>query len=345
MKLVAQTSASPNRSGRAYLLVAIILFAAANAVARQLTLLGEQNLVDDRNPISFCNVLFVGNLCALIALIPIYYRQWNLRALRQLSIKDWLGLIGVAILSGALAPSLGFIALDLTTVNNVILVGRIGPPLSLALSILLLKERVNFLVVLGAVISFIGVFLTILLQPPSESMMTMAGVEIGVGELLAIGGAIALAISTIFSKVTVKRVPLGIFVVGRTALGTVIFFVAAWILYGAKHFIDVFSPFLWQWMLLYGVVIVAGGQLLLYTGLKSSSASDYSLVSSFSPIAGILASYFILGEVPTMAHYIGGGVILIGIAINQIGISRRHPLTPPVPSVEEMNTRIGFKGV
>ncbi|MGJ3252049.1 MAG: EamA family transporter, partial [Elainellaceae cyanobacterium] len=55
--------------GRGYLLLAVLIFAAANSVTRKLTELGAQYLVEGRNPISFCNVLFVGNLCALIALI------------------------------------------------------------------------------------------------------------------------------------------------------------------------------------------------------------------------------------------------------------------------------------
>jgi hypothetical protein len=55
--------------GRAYLLTAVVIFAAANAVTRKLTDIGAQNLVDGRNPISLCNVLFVGNLVALMALV------------------------------------------------------------------------------------------------------------------------------------------------------------------------------------------------------------------------------------------------------------------------------------
>ena len=329
--------------GRAYLLLAIILFATANSVVRQLTLLGEQNLVDGRNPISFCNVLFIGNFCALLALMPIYYQQWRFAALKQLSGKDWLGMTGVAILSGAIAPALNFIALDITNVNSVILIGRLGPPLSLALAVLLLQERVNRLIVTGAVVSLIGVVLTIVIGPPSEPMMTMAGLPIGRGELLAVGGAIALAISTIISKATLGTIPLGILIVFRTALGTVVFFVAALILYGAEHFLDVLSPFLWRWMLLYGVVIVAGGQLLLYPGLRRTSTSDYSLASSFSPIAGILAAYLILGEAPTSAQFIGGAVILIGIALNGAGI-RRTPANT-ASSADAMDVQVGFKGV
>ncbi|NER87952.1 DMT family transporter [Moorena sp. SIO3A2] len=173
---IAKTTDWLNRiPGRGYLLIAILIFAAANSVIRKLTDLGADNLIDGRNPISFCNVLFVGNLCALLALIAIYGRQWNFRALRQLSGTDWLGLLGVAVLSGALAPSLIFIALERTAVNNVVLIGRIEPPLALALSVLLLKERVNRWVIAGAIISFIGVILTIVLQPPQENMINMGG--------------------------------------------------------------------------------------------------------------------------------------------------------------------------
>ena len=88
---------------------------------RQLTELGAQNLIDGRNSISFCNVLFVGNLCALISLTAIYGRQWNFSTLKQLSKSDWLGLLAVAFFSGSLAPALIFSALEQTAVNNVIL--------------------------------------------------------------------------------------------------------------------------------------------------------------------------------------------------------------------------------
>jgi drug/metabolite transporter (DMT)-like permease len=345
----ASNSFSTNRlPGRPYLLLAIIIFAAANSVTRQLTELGEQNLVDGRNPISFCNVLFVGNLCALLALILIYRQQWNVQSLQQLSWTDWLGLVGVALLSGALAPALVFMGLDLTAVNNVVLIGRLEPPLTLALSVLLLGERVNRWVVAGAIVSFVGVVVTITLQPPGANSVAMGGFQVGKGELLVALSAVALAVSTVISKVKLRQIPLGIFTVFRTALGTLVFFAAAIQFYGAIHFREAFSPLLWQWMLLYGLVIVVVGQLSWFTGLKRSSASEVSLASSFSPIAGILAAFLILGEAPTLAQYTGGGVILTGIALNQIGVLRTNTSIPTVSQVKsdkEMDMDVGFKGV
>lgn len=334
--------------GRAYLLLAVIIFAAANSVTRQLTELGGQNLIEGRNPISFCNVLFVGNLTALMALAAIYGRQLTPRTLGRLCQRDWLALVGVAVLSGALAPALIFSALEQTAVNNVVLIGRIEPPLTLALSALLLGDRVNRWDVGGAVVAFIGVMLTILLQSPGEGAVQMAGLQIGRGELMAAVGAIAAAIATVISKICLGLIPLGVFNIIRTAIGTVVFFTATIILFRPSHFIDTFSPFVWQWMLLYGGVIVVGGQLAWFEGLKQSNAAEIALASSFSPVAGVLAAYLILSEIPTTAQYIGGAVILLGIALSQIGVSQPETeptKMPQVVSAQEMETGIGFKGV
>lgn len=332
--------------GRVYLLLAIIIFAASSSVVRKLTEIGAQHLIDGRNPISFCNILFAGNICAFILLSFIYRQQWNIPNLKQLSKKDWMGLSAVAILEGALAPALIFTALSLTMVNNVILIGRIEPPLTLALSIFLLRERVNRWVIFGAVASFLGVALTVLLQPMPEN--TGGFIQVGRGELMTAGWAVCIAVSTIISKVTLRQIPLGIFTVFRTVIGTIIFFALAIKLYGIYHFADVFSPFLWQWMLFYSTVIVVGGQLCFFTGLKQSTASDVSLASSFGPIAGIVAAFLILGESPTMAQYIGGSIIMCGIVLNQIGVLRQTEQTPATSNettVKEADSSIGFKGV
>ena len=333
--------------GRGYLLIAVLIFAASNSVTRRLTELGANNLIDGRNPISYCNVLFVGNICALLALIVIYGREWNPSAFNRLSAADWISLIAVAILSGALAPAFIFFALEQTAVNNVVLVGRIEPPLTLALSVLILRARVNSWIVIGAILAFIGVILTIVLQPTDSSAINMGGgFSIGKGELMTAIGAIALAIATIISKINLNRIPLGIFTIFRTALGTVIFFALAVKLYGIGHFMDVTTPIVWQLMLVYGAVIVVGGQLAWFQGLKTTNAADVALANSISPIAGIIAAFLILGEAPTVAHYIGGSVIIIGIICNQIGIARQNDsLERNKALVGEMNEQVGFKGI
>ncbi|MBW4552385.1 MAG: DMT family transporter [Aphanocapsa sp. GSE-SYN-MK-11-07L] len=162
--------------GQAYLWLAIFIFGASNSVTRKLTDLGAQHLIDGRNPISLCNVLFVGNLCALLVLGSIYRQQCRPALLKQLSLSEWLYLIAVAVLAGAIAPALIFTALSLTSVNNVVLIGRLEPPLVLGLSIWWLQARVDRWQILGATVSFIGVLLTVLLQ---SKLMVGANLDLG----------------------------------------------------------------------------------------------------------------------------------------------------------------------
>jgi drug/metabolite transporter (DMT)-like permease len=332
-----------------YLWTAILIFAAANAVTRKITEIGAQHLVDGRNPISLCNVLFVGNLCALAMMLFIFGKELNQRTLRQLTRGDWISLGAIAILSGALGPALIFGALDNTTVTSVVLIGRLEPPLTLALNIWLLGVRVNNWTIAGAMITFVGVVVTSFLANSNQTIALMGGLlHIGNGEFMAATGALVLAIATVISKLRLQHIPLGFFSIFRTALGTVIFFFLAQWLYGTQHFQDAFSPFLWQWMLLYGAVIVVAGQLCWFAGLRGSTSAQITLASSFNPIAAVVMAYLILGEVPTAAQYMGGSIILIGIVLSLMGnlrSARAMQIPAQISPAEYMDSGSGFMGI
>lgn len=332
--------------GQIYLLSSVIIFGAANAITKQLTEIGSQKFPTGENPISFCNVLFVGNICALLVLIIIYKKQLNLQLFKQFSSQDWGSMLAVAFLAGALSPAATFEALSRTMVNNVILIGRIEPPLTLALAIWLLGERVNSWKITGAIVSFVGVIAIIVLQIFWENSDTSANtITIGSGEILAAVGAITYAISNTISKARLHRIPVGFFNIIRNGLGSIIFFFTALYVYGSSHFMELSSPFLWKWMLIYGTVIVVIGQIFWLQGLKKTSSSDASIASAFSPIAGILGAYFILGEKPILAHYIGGCIILVGIVLSQVG-SRGETFNQVTEKIhpQQRETGMGFKG-
>jgi len=332
-----------------YLWSAIAIGAASSSVTRKIIEIGEQHVVNGRNPISLCNVLFVGNICAFIVLSFIFYRDWHLRLLKRLSRSDWISLVLIAILSGALAPALFFTALDNTTVTNVILIGRLEPILSLGFSYWLLGARVNKWTVAGSVVAFAGVAITALLGSSGQMITMMGGlIQLGKGELQVAIAALVSAVATVLSKLRLQQIPLGFFSLFRTALGTVVFFVLANYLYGIEHFAEAFSPFLWQWMLLYGTVIVVAGQLCWFAALRSSSSAQISLANSCNPLMAIAIAYLILGEVPTTAQYLGGSVILVGIVLGLIGnlfqnktSTRLARLTPG----KQMEMTSGFRGI
>ncbi len=303
-----------------YLWLAIIIGASSGSVTRKVIEIGEHNLVNGNNPISVCNVLFVGNICAFAVMLPLFYQQLALKVVRQYTRKDWGSLIAIATLSGAIAPGLIFAALDNTNVANVVLIGRLESPISLALGVLFLRTSVNIWTVAGSIISFGGVVAIAFFSSSEPIISTMGGmIELGSGEIQTAIAALILAVAGVLSKLGLRHIPLGFFSLFRTGLGTVIFFILAHYLYGAGHFVAVVSPLLWKWMLLYGAIIVAAGQLFFFAGLKQASFAEITLANSCQPLAAIAIAYLILQEVPTMAQYIGGGIILIGITLGAIG--------------------------
>lgn len=330
-----------------YLGIAVLIFAASNSVTRKIVEIGENHAINGRNPISLCNVLFVGNICALGLMTLIFYKDWQPHILKNLTRKDWISLTITGILSGAIAPALIFAALEQTNVTNIVIVGRIEPILTLILSVWLLGSRVNFWASAGALISLIGVILTAFLAS-SEQMMTMGGFQIGTGEVFVAIAAIIGSISTVFGKLQLQSIPLGIYTISRNILGTVIFFLLAIWLYGPNHFAEVFSPFLWQWMLIYAAIIVVMGQLCWLAGLKNATSSELNLANLLNPIAAIIMAFLILGEVPTLAQYLGGSLLFIGLIFGFIGnhheAKRNRELAKLSPR-EAMEKAIGFRGV
>ena len=328
--------------GRVYLLVAIAIFAASSSVGSKLAEIGRSHLIDGRNPISFCNVLFIGNLFALLVLIAVYGREWRATSFTRLSPINWLILIFVAIVSGALAPSLTFLALENTNANNVVLISRIQSPLTFAFLSIILGKKSNWWMFAGELVSVAGIISILFLQSDRVNVINMMGLSIGKGELLAIGSAIAISVANVTRKARLDMIPLGTFTIFRIAVGTVVFWALTVKLYGVEHFADVFVPFVWQWISIYGVLIVAGGQIIWFKGLKMSQFSSISYAGYLTPIVGILAAYLILGEIPTMAQYIGGSVILLGALFNQIGIWQEAKFSSRKFNLDRF---IGFKGI
>ncbi len=334
--------------GPALLGYAILVFGAASSIVRVLADLGAQHAIDGRNAISFCNILFAGNACAVVVLFAVHYREWTRENLSKLSKSDWSFLFLLALLANCIAPSLFFIAIENTMVTNVVLVSQIEPPLLLLFAWLIFKDRIGPWSFIGSAICLTGVAISVLLQPRSNDFM------IGRGELYAALAAITYAASIVVARLRLQGVPLGIFSVFRSAVGTIAFFIIASYLFGPEHFVDLTSPFLWQWMVLYGGIIIVSGQLAWDSGVRKSRSINVSLATSFAPVAGVLGAFLILGEQPTQPHYIGGTVLMIGIAICLFASYQRKTVEMSMPntvpekeaaSALDAECRTGFKGV
>lgn len=292
---------------------AVLTYAASNSIVAILTEIGKEHPIRGENPISFCNILFVGNLVALVVLLGIFGRSWTRKNLAGLSLSDYIALTLSAALASAVAPGLYFYALEHTQVTNVVLVGRVEPVMILIFSVLFLRERLDRWALAGALIALTGAAPVVLQGGPDATL------SLGVGEIAALGASLSFTLSTILSRSRLQHVPLGIFMIYRTVLGTVFFVIAGLYMFGIDHFQHLFAPIVWKYVAIYGLVVALGGTLLWNLGLKHSRTGDISLATSFTPIAGVFFAIVIVGEPLTPVLIAGGIVVLIGILVGQFG--------------------------
>lgn len=320
-----------------WLWISILIYAASNSVVAKIGQLGAMHPINGHNPISFCNLFFAGNVVAGSTLLLIYRKEWKLDTLKQFSLNAWISMFLVIIMSGVLAPAFFFIALMITEVTNVVLISTLDVPLSLIFAYLMFREKPDRLGIFGAFIATIGIFAIFFLeQPPMKNQMTMMTLNVGspavnqflqtfskAGEILT-GLAILVGVIAVqLSRKVLEKVPVGVFSVSRMIMGVILFSIIVLSLFGPHHFDDLFSPFLWRWMIVYGAIIVVLGQITWFKGIKGgASSTDISVATAITPIAGALFAFIILEEVPNRAQYIGGSIIALGIIVSLIGTYR-----------------------
>ncbi|WP_294608983.1 DMT family transporter [uncultured Roseovarius sp.] len=303
---------SPARIGMGFAWVGVLIYASSNSIATLLVDIGSNSPVaDGRNAITFTNLLFLGSLISIAPMIVLFRKDWTVANLRRLSGRDWWLLTMSAFLSSALTPGLFFYALEYSSVTSVILISRIEPPLFLLAAGFFLKEHINPRVFLAGIIALGGATLMISLRDPDSHG------AFGIGEIAAVGGTLSYIASAIVARKALRCVPMGIFSIYRTTIGTLIYFLLISALQGPQQFQDLFSPVLLKWIWIYAVLILIAGQLTWFVALKYARSDDMSLATSFSPLAGIIFAMVLLGENPGPAFIPGSALILLAICMGR----------------------------
>ncbi len=334
--------------GAGFVWLAVLVYASSNSIVSLLAEIGREHPVMGRNAISLCNLLFLGSLLSLIPMVFMFHKDWNRENLSKLNRKDWGILTLSAGLSSALTPALFFIALDYTSVTNVVLIGRIEPPLFLLATLFILKEKLDPWAFAAGLIALVGAIVIIALKGGNTAF------SFGKGEIAAAVATLSFIASTIVSRIGLKGIPLGIFSIYRTVLGTIIYYFLAIYLYGADHFQDLFAGELWTWVWVYAIIVIIIGQFSWNLGLKYARSGDVSLATSFSPLAALVIAMLLLGENPGPGLIPGGLIILLAIGVGQMGRIRAKRAEnvveePPMDDLQtedvlEQEGRINFKG-
>jgi drug/metabolite transporter (DMT)-like permease len=190
-------------------------------------------------------------------------------------------------------------------------------PMVLVLAWLMRGEKSSPTAILGAMVAFGGVVLTSVIgrEGPFHLMR---------GDVVTMAGTFSGVLATQLSRDVLQRMSPILYGIIRNILGSVLFAMIVLSEYGLQHFGEVFTPYLWMWTLVYGSIVVVGGQLTWLMGLKSAKASAIALAAAFTPVGGVFFAYLLLGEKPAWGQWVGGAVIMAGVALHLFG-ERKEP--------------------
>jgi drug/metabolite transporter (DMT)-like permease len=215
----------------------------------------------------------------------------------------FIGAIGLGLTQGVT-----FTALTLTSAVNTGIVFALAPMFTLVAAHFVLREDMSRWQGLGSAIAFSGV-VVISVQ---GSFARLVGLQLGLGELVALGGAVLFAAYTVLlkrAKFKLPPIPLVVILLGAGSLASLP--VALWEVWNGEHSHLAVKGYL---ALLYCGVIGGSFLYLLYNwSVEVLGASRAGTLVYTQPIFTALFAWLIIGERMEWYHYVGAALVAVGV--------------------------------
>lgn len=244
-----------------------------------------------------------------LLMIPIYFAQPRRSRLnrRDVWIFAVLGFWGVAVNRG-----LFIVGLNYTTAAHSVLIVASGPILVLLLARAYRLEKITRAKIIGMATCFAGVAILV----AGDELHRHAGTWIG--DLIALGGTCGFALYTVLAKRVARQydtISMNTF----CNLAGAIFLLPLTVHEAGRLDWTAVGPIGWLGLAYTVLVSSIGAYLVFFWALSHLPASRLAVFTYLeTPIAALLA-VLILGESPTVALLIGGGLILAGVYLAEFG--------------------------
>lgn len=261
-------------------------------------------------PISFCNVLFVGNFCAALTVLGWFGIGPVFRDFYQMPKRILLGLLINGCLA-ALLSALIFLGLQHTMVTSSVLLGRLGPILLALAGSAVWGKRISKAEWIGFSLIAVGILAIVFIS---------SQFQINRGDLLILASTVVYAIAAILSKLMLSQeTPLRTVVFARNLISSIVFFCIANIVFGPDHFAETFAGQLWIVMAIYALLLIVVAQFLWYAALGRLDARTVGRWTSVTPVFSIFYAFLLNGERPSTVQMLAFLVIMLGIWISTLG--------------------------
>lgn len=225
--------------------------------------------------------------------------------------------VGIMLLAGALAVPGS--QLMLAQGQNFLAPAMAGlvvatqPAITAALSAVILRERMSRIKVAGTVLALIGAGIVVIFATGGGTELTIRNPW---GAALVLGAQVSFACYTVLTKAVQGRMP------PLTLTFTGLLFGAIWLLPLLPTVIGDLGNLQglrWLWFL----QLVVGGTLIPYIiwnlALTVLDAAETASYTYLVPLFGVIWSWAILREDLALIGLAGGGVIVVGVVMTQLG--------------------------
>ncbi len=219
----------------------------------------------------------------------------------------YFDLFKVSLIGSTLQYGLTYTGLNIIDASSAVLLVQLEVPFGIIIAFFLLKEIPTIKNIIGLIIAFIGVF--ILTGAPN-----LEGKSIGV--LLVLSGAFTWALGAVLAKPLSKKI-------GAFALmtwlcvfsGPMLLFVSLIINGNPIPYFVSANLNSWLTVLFLGFIMQPIGYAAWYYVLKKYPVNKVMPVLLILPVTGLITSILLLGEDPPKQVFLGGLVIIFGVAL------------------------------
>ena len=300
---LAAAAVPPAASAHAALLLMVLIWGVNFPVAKA--------ALTELNPLAFNALRFP--LAALVVYAALRRRGGFLWPRRG----DRLQVFGLGVLGNVFYQQFFIFGLALTRAGTASLLLAATPIMTALLSAARGHERVALRTWVGVIATFIGIVLVVVFGGAAAE-----GSSSLLGDLLMIGASLSWAVYTVGSRGFIERygsVQFTAWTLWTGAIGLCIIGLPAVL----RTDLGAISAGAWFGVLYAGALSIGVAYLIWYYGVRLIGNTRTAAYSNLVPVVALVAAWLQLGEVPSPGQLAGAGVILTGLTLAQLRVTRQ----------------------
>ena len=246
-----------------------------------------------------------------IIFLPFLVKSWE--SIRNLGQREWVSILWIAIFGGILGTffytkALGYV--NYINLSVVVLLQKLQPVFAIALSSIILKEKLSNKFIILSLSAIIGAYLVTF----GSTLEFEWNDKTIIASLLALLSAFCWGSSTVLGKHALKSLP---FEAVTSLRLTVTAFFTLIVLFATAEFSMVLELRSVQWQKILMIVFSSGSIALAiyYYGLQNLPASHTTIYELAWPLSALLLDWAVRGQLLNATQLLGALILLVSMIV------------------------------